>query len=333
MAPRGAPRYTAGVRSVVYRYDDLRQLAEALELAFGQTLLAPRGANVRDGEWVLAMFELASSGRATAAAARGVLLDAGSALVFERRDFERLRQFATANPGQSSARMPAAPDAPASRSFAIEDGDPSETGETAAPILPVGPPPMPARDAPLRGRTAAYEIARDPEGRSTGPGGPPAPPPPDATPKPTAVVRRPEPPTATSGPVPRAQVLVVDDDPDLQEIVTAMLEAVGLAVEAVESAEEALARMESRRPDLLVLDWTLPGMSGLELCKRLRRDASCGALPILFLTAHAGTQDMVEAFAAGADDYVVKPFRAAELGARIFGLLRRTRVGARDRSP
>jgi two-component system phosphate regulon response regulator PhoB len=135
-------------------------------------------------------------------------------------------------------------------------------------------------------------------------------------------------------PTPRATVLLVDDDPDLQEIVVAMLDAVGLEVDAVETAEEGLERLRSRRPDLLVLDWSLPGMSGLELCKRLRRDPAFGKLAILFLTAHAGTQDMVEAFAAGADDYVVKPFRAAELGARIFGLLRRSRLsGSREPAP
>jgi two-component system phosphate regulon response regulator PhoB len=122
-----------------------------------------------------------------------------------------------------------------------------------------------------------------------------------------------------------SRILLVDDDADLREVITARLETVGLVVDAVESAEEALARVRARAPDLVVLDWNLPGMSGLELCKVVRGDALLAATPLLFLTAHSATQDMVEAFAAGADDYVVKPFRAAELGARIFGLLRRTR--------
>ncbi|MBI2391793.1 MAG: response regulator transcription factor [Deltaproteobacteria bacterium] len=121
-----------------------------------------------------------------------------------------------------------------------------------------------------------------------------------------------------------ARVLLVDDDPDLREIVGAMLEAVGLTVTVIGSAEEALELARGDAPDLLVRDWNLPGMSGLELCKVMRAHGPLAALPILFLTAHSATQDMVEAFAAGADDYVVKPFRAAELGARIFGLLRRT---------
>lgn len=122
-----------------------------------------------------------------------------------------------------------------------------------------------------------------------------------------------------------ARVLVVDDDPDLREVVSAMLEAVGLAVESAESAEHALARVGEQPFDLLVLDWMLPGKSGLELCREIRALPSLESLPVLFLTANTSPSDMVEAFASGADDYVVKPFRAPELGARIFGLLRRAR--------
>ncbi len=312
----------AGVRSVVYRHDDLRQLAESLEGAFGQTLLAPPGSNVRDGEWVLAMFEIGRSGRATAAAGRGVLLDAGAALVFERRDWERLRQFASAPSPESSTQMPVA--APIELPPVSAEIDPSETGETAVSVVPQGPPPEPAHAPPLKGRTAAYEAYREPP--------PAAPPPPSPQPAPRPAVVTPSAPEPAAAPrLPR--VLLVDDDPYLQDVVVAMLEAVGLAVVAVETAEDGLERLRHERPELLVLDWSLPGMSGLEMCKQLRREAALATLPVLFLTAHAGTQDMVEAFAAGADDYVVKPFRAAELGARIFGLLRRARVAsARERS-
>lgn len=316
MAPRNPPEYRHVVRSVVYRHDDLRQLAESLEGAFGQTLLAPPGSNVRDGEWVLAMFEIGRSGRATAAAGRGVLLDAGAALVFERRDWERLRQFASAPAAESSMRMAVAE--PVELPAVEVELDPSETGETTVRIVPQGPAPEPAHAAPpLKGRTAAYEAYREqptPVARPAQVG---------AAPTPTA-------PRAESPRLPR--VLLIDDDPYLQDVIVAMLEAVGLAVEAVETAEEGLERLHRERPELLLLDWSLPGMSGLELCKQLRRESEFSTLPVLFLTAHAGTQDMVEAFAAGADDYVVKPFRAAELGARIFGLLRRARVAsARER--
>jgi two-component system phosphate regulon response regulator PhoB len=124
------------------------------------------------------------------------------------------------------------------------------------------------------------------------------------------------------------KVLLVDDERDIREVVGAMLDAVGLAVEAATSAEDALVRLRSSRYDLVVLDWNLPGMTGIELCRLIRRDNVLGTLPVLFLTAHAAPQDVVEAFASGADDYVVKPFRAPELGARVFGLLRRARMAA-----
>ncbi len=125
---------------------------------------------------------------------------------------------------------------------------------------------------------------------------------------------------------PGARVLIVDDDPDIREVVAAMLEAVGLIVVAAASAEEALERVRREAFDLLVLDWNLPKMTGLDLCRILRKEPEHASLPVLFLTANASSQDMVEAFASGGDDYVVKPFRAPELGARIFSLLRRARA-------
>jgi two-component system, OmpR family, phosphate regulon response regulator PhoB len=124
------------------------------------------------------------------------------------------------------------------------------------------------------------------------------------------------------------RVLIVDDDPDIREVVSVMLEAVGLRVVAVESGEVALERIAREPFDLLVLDWNLPRMTGLDLCRALRKDPALATLPVLFLTANASSQDMVEAFASGGDDYVVKPFRAPELGARIFSLLRRARKAA-----
>ena len=123
-----------------------------------------------------------------------------------------------------------------------------------------------------------------------------------------------------------SRVLIVDDDPDIREVVAAMLEAVGLVVTAAGSAEEALERVHLEAFDLLVLDWNLPKMTGLDLCRILRKEPDHASLPVLFLTANASSQDMVEAFACGGDDYVVKPFRAPELGARIFSLLRRARA-------
>jgi two-component system phosphate regulon response regulator PhoB len=121
------------------------------------------------------------------------------------------------------------------------------------------------------------------------------------------------------------RVLIVDDDPDIRDVLSVMLESVGLSASAVESAEEALERVAHETFDLLLLDWNLPRMTGLELCRTIRESPRLAALPVLFLTANASSQDMVEAFASGCDDYVVKPFRAPELGARIFSLLRRAR--------
>ncbi len=128
-----------------------------------------------------------------------------------------------------------------------------------------------------------------------------------------------------AGPAPIAppRILIVDDDPDIRQVVSAMLEAVGLSVLAVESGEDALDRVGREPFDLLLVDWNLPRMTGLELCRALRKAPRLEALPVLFLTANASSQDMVEAFASGGDDYVTKPFRAPELGARIFSLLRR----------
>ena len=124
-----------------------------------------------------------------------------------------------------------------------------------------------------------------------------------------------------------ARVLLVDDDAEVCDVVGAMLEAVGFSIESVPTGERALERLTKGDIDMVVLDWTLPGMSGIELCRAIRHDPACGSLPVIFLTANASSRDVVDAFASGADDYVVKPFRAPELGARIFGLLRRSRHG------
>lgn len=122
---------------------------------------------------------------------------------------------------------------------------------------------------------------------------------------------------------PGTTVLVVDDDPTLRSIVCTMLCTSNIKTLQVASAEDALDWLSENRADLLVLDWGLPGMNGIELCQRLRKDPRQEGLPILFLTGHSSSTDLVEAFAAGADDFVSKPFRAPELRARALGLLRR----------
>ena len=127
---------------------------------------------------------------------------------------------------------------------------------------------------------------------------------------------------------PGSTVLVVDDDPALRSIVCTMLHASRITTLQVESAEEALDWLSRNKADLIVVDWGLPGMNGIELCQRLRNDKTHPGLPILFLTGHSSSADLVQAFEAGADDFVSKPFRAPELRARVLGLLRRV-VGER----
>jgi len=122
---------------------------------------------------------------------------------------------------------------------------------------------------------------------------------------------------------PGSTVLVVDDDPALGSIVCTMLRKSNIKTVQVESAEDALDWLAKNRADLLVLDWGLPGMNGVELCQRLRKERDHQSLPILFLTGHSSSTDLVEAFEAGADDFVSKPFRGPELRARVLGLLRR----------
>jgi two-component system phosphate regulon response regulator PhoB len=125
---------------------------------------------------------------------------------------------------------------------------------------------------------------------------------------------------------PGTRVLVVDDDSALQGIVGAMLETSGISALSAGSAEEAYGVLSGGPVDLVVLDWSLPGMSGIDLCRKLRREKRFGSLPILFLTAHSTSDELITAFDAGADDFVSKPFRAPELKARVLGLLRRAQM-------
>jgi two-component system, OmpR family, phosphate regulon response regulator PhoB len=257
----GCSTVADALRNIVFRFDG--SPAFALALAEGdQELALPSGETVADGEWVLAMFEVGVRGdrhRATASAARGLVRGSGDppVLAFERRDWERLVDFAEAG----SMRM-------------------LEAAKVLSEPLPAARPVAPSLHA------------------------------------------------APAASVPYARILVVDDEREVCEIVSAMLEAVGLAVDAVGSAEDALERIRGagERVDLVILAWTLPGMNGIELCRVLRKDPAHAMLPVLVLSGRSSTQDVVDAFASGADDYVSKPFRAPELGARIFSLLRRARM-------
>ena len=120
-----------------------------------------------------------------------------------------------------------------------------------------------------------------------------------------------------------ASILVVEDEPQIQELVAVNLEHFGHRVRRASSAEEAEAAIRSALPDVVVLDWMLPGESGLALARRLRADARTRDVPILMLTARAMEQDKLSGLEAGADDYLTKPFSPKELAARIKAVLRR----------
>ena len=118
-------------------------------------------------------------------------------------------------------------------------------------------------------------------------------------------------------------ILVVEDEAALAELLRYNLEAAGHAVRAVASGEAAETALAEDRFDLVVLDWMLPGVSGIELCRRLRARPETQGLPILMLTARGEEADRVRGLSTGADDYVVKPFSIVELQARVKALLRR----------
>jgi two-component system phosphate regulon response regulator PhoB len=122
-----------------------------------------------------------------------------------------------------------------------------------------------------------------------------------------------------------ARILVVEDEKPLTLLLRYNLEAEGYDVEAVANGDEAEVRLKENVPDLVVLDWMLPGLSGIELCRRLRARPETESLPIIMLTARGEESERLRGLATGADDYVVKPFSVPELLARIRALLRRTR--------
>lgn len=119
-------------------------------------------------------------------------------------------------------------------------------------------------------------------------------------------------------------ILVVEDEDAIREMLLMVLEQAGLQVTAVSTAEEALGSLAENRIDLLVLDWMLPGMSGVELARRLKREAGYKDLPIILLTARGEEEDKIRGLEIGADDYVTKPFSPKELIARIKAVMRRS---------
>jgi two-component system phosphate regulon response regulator PhoB len=120
-----------------------------------------------------------------------------------------------------------------------------------------------------------------------------------------------------------ATVLVVEDEPAIQALVSFNLKQAGHTVVQAESAEEASRLMKEAIPDLILLDWMLPGQSGIEFARRLKADRHTRDIPIIMLTARGEEMDRVRGLESGADDYVTKPFSPRELMARIKAVLRR----------
>jgi len=117
------------------------------------------------------------------------------------------------------------------------------------------------------------------------------------------------------------RVLVVDDDPTVSEVVAGYLDRAGFAVDMAGDGPAAVAHARVRPPDLVVLDLMLPGMDGLEVCRRIREN---GPLPVIMLTARGDEEDRILGLEVGADDYVTKPFSPRELVLRVQSVLRRT---------
>ncbi len=120
-------------------------------------------------------------------------------------------------------------------------------------------------------------------------------------------------------------ILIVEDEAALVELLTYNLEKAGFQTTVARDGEEALLAVAEDKPDLVLLDWMLPYVSGIEICRRLRRNPETRDLPVILLTARGEEGDRIRGLESGADDYVVKPFSPSELIARVRAVMRRTR--------
>ncbi len=263
----------APVRSVVFRFEDIAAFEGALADAPG-ALPLPAGETAKDGEWVLAIFEIGSRKRATAAAARAVRAAGDPHLAFERRDWDRLVGFVAARSEHMRAARPISSMPTSSGRIPIATPNPPESLEALPPSS-----------------QSAASMS----------------------------------PHSTRAPL-AACVLLVDDDEDTRDEVQKTLTEVGLRVEMAETAQAAREKVRGQVFDAVVLDLHTPGMSTLDFVRDLRRDARSASIPVLLLADSASSRDVVQAFASGADDFLSKPIRGPELGARIIGLLRRARA-------
>jgi DNA-binding response OmpR family regulator len=123
-----------------------------------------------------------------------------------------------------------------------------------------------------------------------------------------------------------AKILIVDDDPCLLRLVGYILEKEGYEIVTAMDGQEALEKVETENPDLVLLDVMMPGINGLEVCRQLRHQPETAGLPIIMLSARSKVSDRIAGLQAGANDYIAKPFDASEIVACIAALLDRTRL-------
>ncbi|MDC0737281.1 phosphate regulon transcriptional regulator PhoB [Cognatishimia sp. SS12] len=121
------------------------------------------------------------------------------------------------------------------------------------------------------------------------------------------------------------KVLLVEDEPAQREVLSYNLQSEGFDVVSAADGDEAMLLVEEESPDIIVLDWMLPGISGIEICRRLKSRSETRAIPVLMLSARSEEVDKVRGLETGADDYVVKPYSVLELMARVRSQLRRVR--------
>ena len=127
---------------------------------------------------------------------------------------------------------------------------------------------------------------------------------------------------------PQPVILIVEDEPAQREVLSYNFAAEGFSVTTAENGEEALLLVGEVQPDIIVLDWMLPNVSGIEVCRRLKSRAETRAIPVIMLSARSEEVDRVRGLETGADDYVIKPYSIVELMARVRTQLRRTRPAA-----
>ena len=119
------------------------------------------------------------------------------------------------------------------------------------------------------------------------------------------------------------KILIVEDEKDIRDLIIYSLEGKGYQTISTDDGEKAIKMLKENKPDLVILDWMLPSVSGLEICRSIRRDINTKNIPIIMLTAKITEEDKVLGLDSGADDYITKPFSTAELSSRVKAILRR----------